>query len=341
MGKRSFIKLVLCAFVFSLCLVSTTSFASEKVIALRAATYQHPSSPQCALIKEWAKEVEEKTGGRVKVTVYPSSTLVGPFETYEGVTKGVTDIGNSNFSYSKGRFPMMEALELPYGIKRADVGTYMLNEFYKKFKPKELDDVKILWLEGMAPGRLHTRKPIKTVDDMKGVRIRSNAFTAKMVTALGGTPVALPISEAYEAISKGVCDGIATAYDGLIQFKLDPLCKYHTLATSIVYTSGFFWVMNKQKWESLPPDIQKTIDQMNEKYIEKAARVWANVDTESIAKLKKDGHTFIELSPQEDARWAERMKPVFEDYVKAVKERGLPGDEAVRWVRDYLKNHDK
>lgn len=333
---------ILCVSVFFVCLVPVGAFAAEKVITLRAATYQTPVSPAVTMMKEWAKDLEEKTGGRVKATIYPSATLIGPAETYEGVTKGVTDIGNSNFSYSRGRFPLMEALELPYSIKRADIGTYMINDFIKKFKPKELDDVKVLWLEGMAPGRIHTRKPIKSIEDMKGARIRSNAFTAKMVSALGGSPVAMPISDAYEAISRGVCDGITTCYEGLVQFKLDPLCKYHTLATNIVYTSGFFWVMNKEKWNSIPPDLQKIIDQLSEKYIKIAAnKVWKEQDELSIAKFQKEGHTFIELSADENARWGERMKPVFEEYIKMTKEKGVPGEEAVKWVWDYLKQNDK
>jgi TRAP-type C4-dicarboxylate transport system substrate-binding protein len=334
-------KTVLCVFPFLACLIAASAFAADKVVILRAATYQTPSSPQVMLVKEWAKEVEEKTGGRVKITIYPSATLVGPFETYEGVTKGVADIGNSNFSYSKGRFPMMECVDLPHGLKTTAVATHLINDFNKRFKPKELDDVKVLWLEGMAQGRFHTRKPIRTLEDMRGVRIRSNAFTANMVKALGGTPVGLPISEAYEAISKGICDGITTAYDGLIQFKLDALCKYHTLATSIVYTAGFFWVMNKEKWQSIPPDAQKIIDAMDERYIDKAAKMWAAVDADSIEKLKATGHTFIPLSPQEDARWGEKMKPIFDDYVKMTKEKGVPGEEALNWVRDYLKKNDR
>jgi TRAP-type transport system periplasmic protein len=341
MKKCSVIKLVLCAFVLSVCLASVSSFAAEKVITLRFGHYMPPVAWQVKLVQDWGKEVEQKTNGRVKVTVYPGQTLVSAGDTYDGVVKGVADIGWSNFSYSKGRFPLLELVDFPMGIESAETSIGMVNAFVEHFKPKETSDVKILWLETHNPAMMHTRKAVRNLEDFKGLKIRSNALSAAIVTFLGGAPVGMPIPEAYEALSRGVVDGIATDIEAIPIFGLSNVVKFHTIAKSSAYLSAFFTVMNKQKWDSLPPDVQKIIDQINKETIPKIAKGWVYRYTADQEKLGKEGHTFIRLTKEEDARWAERIKPLFTDYLKMTKEKGLPGEEALKWCQDYIKTHQK
>jgi len=188
---------------------------------------------------------------------------------------------------------------------------------------------------------MHTRKPAGNLEEFKGMKIRSNALSAAIVTYLGGTRVGMTITEAYEALSRGVVDGIATDIEAIPIFGLSNVVKFHTISKSAGYLATFFTVMNKQKWESLPPDIQKIIEDVTKATIPKIANGWALRYTTEQEKLTKEGHTFIRLSKEEDARWGERIKPLFTEYLKMTKEKGLPGEEALKWCQDYIKAHQK
>ena len=218
----------------------------------------------------------------------------------------------------------------------------MINEYYKKFKPKELDDVKVLYLEAHGPGIMHFKKPITKMEELKGMKIRSSGLSAKIVTALGGTPVSLPITEAYDAISKGIADGMTNDVGGLFLFGLSELLPYHIENYGSAYVSGFYTVMNKGKWNALSPADQAIIDKINEEWIEKRAVMWRDdVDGVSKKAMLQKGQKFVPLSKEEDARWAQAVKPILDDYVKTTKEKGLPGDQALKFCLDYLKAHDK
>jgi TRAP-type C4-dicarboxylate transport system substrate-binding protein len=217
----------------------------------------------------------------------------------------------------------------------------MINAYYKKFNPKELQDTKVLWLSTHGPGIFSMRRSINKLEDMKGLKIRCSGLGAKIVTAVGAAPVSIPITDAYDALSKGVAEGLLLDIGGTHGFSLGDVVKYHIENLGSSYTTGFFTVMNKDKWNQLPPDIQKIIDTLNEEWIEKAAASWDKWDTDGREAMKKKGNTFIRLSKEEDARWAEKMKPILDDYVQATKSKKLPGDQALQFCLDYLKKHDK
>lgn len=322
-------------------LVSTPGFSAEKVITLRFAHFMPPTSDQVALAKEWASEAEKRTGGRVKVTVFPGSTLMPVAQTYDGITKGIADIGYGIFTYHRGRFPLTEVLDLPLGYKSGYFVTKLANEYFKKFNPKELDDVKVFWLDGHGPGFFHTRKPVAKLEDLKGMKIRSGGLQSKIALALGAAPVSIPVTDAYDALSKGVAEGIMLPDEGIMTWSLGDVVKYHTRNWGTTYTATFYTVMNKQKWNSLPKDIQQIINKLNEEWIERAAIMWQDRDDRMRGTLAKQGNKFIELTKEEDARWAALMKPIFADYVKMTKEKGLAGDQALQFCQDYLKKNDR
>jgi len=217
----------------------------------------------------------------------------------------------------------------------------LANEYYNKFQPKELDDVKVFWLDGHGPGFFHTRKPVAKLEDLKGMKIRSGGLQSKIALALGAAPVSIPITDAYDALSKGVADGICLNDEGVTTWSLGDVVKYHTRNWGTTYTATFYTVMNKQKWNSLPKDIQQIIDKLNEEWIERAAVSWHNREEAGREALIKKGNKFVELTKEEDARWAALMKPIFDDYVKMTKEKGFPGEQALQFCRDYLKKYDK
>ena len=340
--KRSLVaKCFLVMFFLSCSLVALTSYAAEKVITIRFAHFAPAQNMEGKLMQEWANEVEKRTNGRVKVQMYPGGTVMGMDQMYDGVTKEVADIGFSIFSYHRGRFPLTEVIDLPLGYKNFGTVTKLINAYYRKFKPKEMDDVKVLFLEGYGPGILHVKKPVNKLEDLKGMKIRAHGVSGRIVTALGAAPVGMPITDTYDALSKGIVEGALFGWGGAFNYNIGEVTKYHVVTSGTAYGTGFYTVMNKDKWNSLPPDIQTIIDKFDEEWINRVAQKWVDWDTAGKVGLEKKGNKVIVLPAQEDERWAERVKPILDDYVKAAKAKGLPGDEALKFCQDFLKANDK
>jgi TRAP-type C4-dicarboxylate transport system substrate-binding protein len=292
-------------------------------------------------MQDWANEVEKRTNGRVKVTIYPGATLIPVQQTYDGIVNEVADIGYGIFAYHRGRFPLTEVIDLPLGYKNPGVPTKLINEYYKKFKPKELEDVKVLFLEAHGPGLLSTKKPVAKLEDIKGMKIRAHGVSARILTAIGATPIGLPITDTYDALSKGVVEGLMLDWGGLYNWKMGDVVKNHVDCPGIAYTTGFYTVMNKDKWNSLPPDIQAILDKLSEEWIERVEKKWIEWETMGKANLSQKGNKFIVLSDDENARWAANMKQVLDEWVAATKAKGVPADEALKFCQDYLKANDK
>jgi len=316
---------------------SSSVFAQTKEIKLNYSNFFPAPHKNSILATQWAQEIEKRTNGVVKITLFHGGTLTPADKCYDGVVKGLSDVGFSVLSYTLGRFPLTEVIDLPMGYKSGTAATKLVNAYYNKFKPKELDDVKVMYLHAHGPGILHTnKKPIKTLEDLKGVNIRSTGTVARIASALGATPVAMPMPETYDALSKGIADGVMCPIEALEGWKLGEVVKYTTQNYGSAYTIAFFVVMNKDKWNSLPPDVQKIIEQVNQEWIEKQAKVWDEVDASGMEFTKKRGNEIIPLSKEEDAKWAKAVQPLFDDYVKRMKEKNLPGEEAYKFCREEL-----
>lgn len=325
------------------CLVTTDSFAEEKVITLKVTNWFPVGHEQDNLLKEWGKELEKRSGGRVKVNCYSGGTLVPAPQTYDAVVKGIADVGNHVMGYTMGRFPFSQVLDLPIGFPSGPAPTKIANAVYSKFKPKELGDVKVLWFHSMPDGLVHTKtKPVNKLEDIKGLKLRCYGSNAKFVGLLGAAPVAMPMPEVYDALAKGVVDGLLSSDEALQGFRTGEHVKYSTENFDTAFCAAFVIAMNKKKFASLPPDIQAIIDQMSPEYIEKYAQMWTRINVAGKDWLVKRGVEIISLSPEEQARWYEQgSKPLVEAYVKEMKEKGLPGDEAVKFIMESFKEYKK
>jgi TRAP-type C4-dicarboxylate transport system substrate-binding protein len=219
-----------------------------------------PTHGQSKAAADWAKEIEKRTNGRVKINVFSSGTLTPADQTYDGAVKGISDIGMSCFAYTRGRFPVMEVLDLPMGYPNGRTAMRVANDFFMKFKPKELDGVKVLYIHAHGPGLLHTLKPVQSLPEMKGMKIRSTGLSAKVVEMLGAVPVAMPQGGTYEALQRGVVDGTFTPIETLKSWKQAEVIKYTTDSSGVGYTTAMFVVMNLKKWNALPKDIQEIFE---------------------------------------------------------------------------------
>lgn len=334
---RFMLSALLAAAVALAALPPAPAVAAAKPVELNYAIFFPATHGHTLLATEWAREVEKRTAGAVKVNIFAGATLTPADQTYDGVVKGISDIGMSVFSYSKGRFPLTEVLDLPLGYASGLQATRLANAFYAKFQPKELADVKIMYLMAHGPGILHTKKPVEKLEDLAGLKIRGTGTSARIVAALGATPVAMPQNEAYDALQKGVVEGLVSPIETLKGWKYAEVVKYTTRNVGSSYSVGFFVAMNRGKWDALPKQAQAAIETVNAEWVDKVGKAWDDFDKAGTEFALAKGVKIIELPKAEDARWAARVKPMLSDYVAATKAKGLPGDEALQFVVEWLK----
>lgn len=336
--KKSFRYVVVFA-VVTVFLLSTSVLAQEKAMKLRLSTFWPPQHPFTKLLGEWGKDVEKATSGRITVTVFAASTLSPPMQVYDNTVKGVVDVGANLLAYSPGRLPLSEVLQQPLGYRNGYQGSKLANAYYKKFKPKEFDDVQVMFLHGAAPGFIFTKNPVKSTADVKGLRIKANAENADIVRNLGASPVTMPVTETYDALSRGVVDGCLFPLEALQGFKIGEVVKTVIENYGVSYLTSMYVIMNKSKWNAVSPADQKAIEKINDEYNEKFGKKWVELDNSAIAFAKGKGVTFLPVSKEDEAATAQKMKPILDAYVKMAKSKGLPGDEALKFCEDFLKKN--
>jgi TRAP-type C4-dicarboxylate transport system substrate-binding protein len=291
------------------------------------------------LANAWAKEIEKRTRGRVKITLFPGGTLTPADKCYDGVVKGISDIGMSVLGYTRGRFPLTEVIDLPLGYKSGLAATRLVNSYYKKFHPREFADIKVLYLHAHGPGILHSKKPVAKLEDLKGLRIRSTGLSAKVVSALGGVPVAMPMGETYDALRRGMVEGSMAPMESLQGWKWGEVVKFTTESYGSAYSTAFFVGMNKDKWNALSGDLQKIIEKVNQEWIQKTGILWDEIDEAGRAFTLKRGNRILPLTEKENDRWKKAAAPILDQYVKNMAAKGLPGEEALNFCLKFLKEN--
>jgi TRAP-type transport system periplasmic protein len=325
------------AFIAMLFLGTPGTVQAADPIKLNYSIFFPAPHKNTVLATEWAQEVEKRTNGAVKITMFPGGTLTPADKCYDGVVKGISDIGMSVLGYTRGRFPLSEVIDLPLGYKNGLAATKLINTYYQKFKPQEFNDVQVMYFHAHGPGILHTKKPVANLEELKGMKIVCHGLSAKVVGALGATPVAMPMPERYDALQKGVAEGGVNPIESLKGWKLGEVIKSTTENFGSAYSTGFFVVMNKDKWNSLPPDIQKVIEAVNAEWIEKTGKGWDDIDKEGKEFTLSKGNQVIALSKEEDEKWAKLVRPILDEYVANMKAKNLPGEEAVKFCLEELK----
>jgi len=320
-------------------LVSWT--AAEAATSLTYSIFFPAAHAQAKAAEAWAKEIEKRSAGQVKISLFPGGTLTPADQCYDGVVKGISDIGMSAFAYTRGRFPQMEALDLPLGYPNGLVATRVANDFYRAMKPKALENVKVLYLHAHGPGLLHTKKPVRTLEDLKGMKIRSTGFSAKVVSALGAVPVAMPQGETYEALSKGTADGTIGPIEVLKGWKQGEVITHITETSAIGYTTAMFVVINKKAWESMSPEVQKVFADVSDEFVAKHGQAWDQADQEGAVFIKELQREVITLDAAEQQRWQAAVQPVLDEYVKAAAEKGLPGQQFLDDLRASIAKHSE
>lgn len=299
-----------------------------------------PTFP-CVQMERWKKEVEKRTNGKVKVDTYPGSTLLGAKNMFDGVAAGTADVGNTCTSYFPGMFPVVEAVDLPVGWPSATVASLSLWDHVNKYKPKELEKFKVITMFTCPPANIMSMKPVLSLEDLKGYELRASGTGAKILGLLGAAAVGMPQSDVPEALQKGVIKGNVSSMEVMKDFKYAEYCR-HVTANVNLFVVSFAVVMNKKKWDSLPADVKKVIDDLG-----KDQALWTGkyVDDhvkESMAWSEKTYNVQVyKLSPKEIERWYAVLKPMTDTYLKDVAAKGLPAKEILDNVMKLKEKYSK
>lgn len=281
-------------------------------------------------LQPWVKDVEAATKGRVKITVFPSQTLVKGPEMWKAVRSGIVDMGWCFQGYWADQTPLADVISLPgLPIKSAEQGSEVLWKLYEKFPAirKEFSDIVPLTLWTSHPYFILTaKKQVKVLEDLKGLKIRvTGGPPTEQMKAFGAVPTPMPMPDVYQALDKGVVDGMGAPWEAILSFRLYEVAKYYTMVPlSTVY---FSLCANKQKWESLPKDVR---DQIMSVSGLKGAKHWGKnfFDTPEravVEKAKTSGNEMVRYTvpANEVERWRKvGAEPVWEAWVKKMEGKG-------------------
>jgi TRAP-type C4-dicarboxylate transport system substrate-binding protein len=328
-------KIVLLLLFISLFTFAARSLApAAEVIKLKAANYLPVTHPMSVLTGWFCDEVKKRSNGRVEIAYHPGGTLLSPVKMYDGIVTGIADMGFSHIQYTRGRFPAMEVFDLPLGFPSGWVDTQVAADFFNKYKAKEWDDVHVLYVTTTGPLILQTiSKPVRTLEDLKGLKIRATGQLADIIKALGGIPVPLPMPDVYESLRRGVIDGVTVDLSTLKYWKFAEVTKFVTAYWQLGTGITFYFVMNKNKWNGLPPDLRKIVTDVAIEAREKQAALWDQMDIEGRDLFTSQGGQMISLPDAEASRWIKAVEPVIADYKKSMAAKGFKEADVDGWIK--------
>lgn len=327
---------------------ATSAMAQEVTLKLHQFLPAQANVPKLVL-DVWADSVEEDSGGRIKVERYPSMQLGGkPPELMDQAIDGVADIVWTVVGYTPGRFPSTEVFELPFMMTNARAVSHAYWEMFEKhMKDTEFKDVHILatWVHG--PGLIHTADPVETPDDLQGMKIRGGSRSVNsLLTELGATPVGMPVPAIPEGLSKGVIDGTTIPWEVTTALKVPELVENHTeFAGKALYTLTFVLAMNKEKYESLPDDLKKVIDDNSGlEFSVFAGGTQEDSDGPAREMALDMGNNIITLDEAQTQVWIDAAQPIYAAWVKDMDSKGYDGqaliDEARMLIEKYTPKYE-
>ncbi len=301
-------------------------------IALSYANFPPAPTFPCVQMERWAKEVESRTGGAVKVTTYPGSTLLDAKNMLRGVMQGQADIGCISLAYHPGVFPLLSVMELPHGFTTAEAASRTVWDLYSQYRPNEFKRVKVLTMFTSAPSQFMSKKPIRTLADIKGMEIRGAGSISTVLELLGAVPVSMPMPEVPEAVQKGIIQALLTSFEVLKDMKFAEMCPYETVANLSVYP--FAVIMNQRKWDSLPDDVKAVLDELS---AEQAQWTGQYMDTHVANSLEWSKATHnVEVFTFDAAVQAEMARltaPLIETWKAAAAKQGIDADAVLADVQ--------
>lgn len=295
---------------------------------------------QVDVFEPWAKKIEEESAGRLKVEIFPSAQLSKPDATYDAAVKGTVDIGSQAHGYTAGRFPLSQIAELPGLSNSAGQMSCMIQTLYDNGDiADEYKDSHLLGVFGSGPASIHTvNKAVKSPDDLKGLRIRQpSAVAGDLLESMGAQPVGLPATDIYTSLQRGVVDGVSFPWDPFKAFKINEVAKKHTNIP--IYSSALLLTMNKAKYDSLPDDLKKVIDDNSGMALSKlAGEVQDKYYQAALQEAIDAGDEVVDIAdPFSDPAWQSSMQAGVDKYLASVNKNGVDANAVYAKAKEASK----
>ncbi len=317
---------------------------AQPALAQTTLTMSSWVSPQhhltSVVLQGWANEVEKVTNGRVKFQMLPKHPSAPP-GTFDAVRDGLVDLSYVTASYTPARHILPLMAELPGAGETALINSVAYSRIYWKYFDKvgEYKGVKLLGVFTHGPGQLFTKRPVASINDLQGLKIRTGGGIAEAVAkALGTSAFVKPAPESYELLSSGVADGVFFPLESIISFKLDTVLEQATLFPGGMYSSAFGFFMNEDKWNKLPKQDQEAIAKISGEHIARLAGAsWDEADKKGMEALKKSGVKIVNANPELVAEVKKRSAPIVDDWIIKAKAKGVDAPKVLAEFREELK----
>ncbi len=330
---------LVCVLVVAFLLPAPATAQSTSTMNIKFSTWHPPMSREVRTV--WIpmlEELKKRSNGRITYTMYAGGALGKGPEHYDIVAKGLSDMGYFTATWTPGRFPVSDVLSLAASVDGKDVSTDIGNALYEKQLKNEFPGVKMIELNGCIQSFLWTTKPIRTLDDVKGLRIRSpGGHQTNYIKALGAEPVFMPLGDVYLSMQTGTIDGLVTCPPLVLAFKLFEVAKQGTLATFGCVTEGV--IMNQKSWDKTPDDLKPIIMEVCHNPFRTTGGLTRNVYKTMMQEIAEKGVQLYEMPQDQQAQWFNLFQNETKKWVTQLNAKGLPAKEAVMQYNEEAHKH--
>ena len=312
--------------------------AQDKPVNLKISHWVPATHPLQKAAEEWGASLEKASGGTIKSQVYPSQQLGKAFDHYDMVRDGIADVGYINPGYQPGRFPIISAGEIPFLVGEVHGGIRAVDQWYRKYAPTEMKDVKLCFSFILDPATWHSsKKKILVPGDIKGMKIRpSQATIASWVTQLGGTNVQASATEVRDVMEKGVAEAVMFPWGSVPLLGVDKVTKYHMDAA--ISTTTFQWLINQKVYDGMSASQKKTVDDhCTTDWASKFADPWGDFEHAGLAKVETlPDHEVYSITPAQLEEWKQAAEPLHKVWADNVRKVGGDPDTIMKEFRAAL-----
>lgn len=336
---RNAIRTILLA-VMVLAAMVQSSVVSAETVTLRMATWVPPMHHLHRTFTEWAAQIERASGGSLKIVI-DQTPLAKAQGQYNLAKSGTDDLAFPVLGYMPERFAVTRGMELPFLSPNAEIGSQALWDWCtRNVAGKEFDNVKLITLYVHGPGILHSKTPVRSLEDLAGMKLRVGGGGVAIARALGAVPVAMTANEAHQALLRGTTEGTLFPWEAIASYRLTGLVPNHLDVPGGLYTTVFAVVMNKAKYESLSPEHKAVLDRFGGLYgAAFIGRHWDQADREAREEAKANGEYIHTLAPEELKRWRAKIAFLEKDWIARMTEQGHDAAALIDDLRRTVKKY--
>ena len=299
------------------------TFAQDSPVEWKFSHWVPPAHPLHKTAQAWAQSIDRASGGTIKIAIYPSQQLGKAIDHYDMTVKGIADVSYINVGYQAGRMLVANAAQLPFMIDNADNGSRAYDVWYRPYAQKDMPGVKMCLMFVHDPGTFHSKFRISSPEQIRSLKVRpAQAVVADWVKLLGASTVNVSAPEAREALERGVADAITFPWGSIYLFGINKVTRFHIDAR--MYTTGFAWILNPDRYNSLSPAQRKVIDQhCSPDWAFRVGSEWGEFEAAGREKTRADpAHTVVSLTAAELAAWRKSAGPVVGIWGEEVRKQG-------------------